>query len=118
MTQAPLEIRLKADARQLVVRFADHSEATYSSEFLRVHSPSAEVQGHGGRGGQLVSGKADISISGIEPVGHYAIKIVFSDGHNTGLYTWDTLYRFSQNYSQLWQSYLEAINQAGLNRSV
>jgi len=112
----PTDIRLKQSEQQLLVRFDNGEEFSFSSEFLRVHSPSAEVQGHGGKGAKLVAGKASVAIVALEPVGHYAIKLIYSDGHSTGLYTWELLYRYGQQQAELWQTYLTQLAAHGLSR--
>ena len=89
----PTDLKLHRRSRELEVRFADGLNARLSAEFLRVHSPSAEVKGHAAGEGMLVTGKESVSIESIEPVGRYAVRIVFDDGHNTGLYTWGHLRR-------------------------
>jgi DUF971 family protein len=88
----PTELKLHRRSRELEVRFADGMHARLSAELLRVHSPSAEVKGHGPGEGQLVTGKEGVNIAQIEPIGHYAVRLVFDDGHDTGLYTWPILY--------------------------
>jgi DUF971 family protein len=93
---APTELRLSKDKRTLTVSFAD-ATLTLSAEQLRVNSPSAEVKGHFGQGGTIPTGKQDVTITGLEPVGNYAVKITFSDGHRTGLYTWDYLRQLGRN---------------------
>jgi DUF971 family protein len=112
----PLEIKLRSKSKRLDVRFSDGLEAELSAEYLRVYSPSAEVKGHAAGEGLLVSGKRDVGISSIEPVGRYAVRIVFDDGHATGLYTWPILYELSRNQERNWQRYLERLTQAGQSR--
>ncbi len=112
MDNAPLELRYHRERRELRVRFAD-ADYLLGAEFLRVHSPSAEVQGHGGVGGQLPRGKQDVAITGIEPVGHYAVRLVFSDGHASGLYSWDWLRHLGANQAALVAAYREAVAAAG-----
>lgn len=85
-------------------------------EFLRVCSPSAEVQGHGPGQETLQTGKRDVLIDGVESVGHYAIKPIFSDGHDSGIYTWEYLYEMSLNYQVMWQNYLNQLEAAGVDR--
>lgn len=87
-----------------------------SCEFLRVYSPSAEVRGHGHGQEVLQTGKEEVNIVGIEPVGNYAIKLVFSDGHDTGLYSWDYLYELASRYEALWLEYLGKLSMAGITR--
>jgi DUF971 family protein len=87
-----------------------------SCEFLRVYSPSAEVRGHGPGQEVLQIGKESVNITGIEPVGNYAVKLIFSDGHDTGLYSWDYLYDLAKNYEALWLEYLGRLSMAGIQR--
>lgn len=101
----PTEIKLRRGRRELEVAFSDGSRRSLTAEFLRVHSPSAEVTGHGSGEGVLVTGKHNVAISRIEPVGRYAVRLVFDDGHSTGLYTWPILYDFCRNYEQKWRHY-------------
>ena len=96
--------------------YAQDKRYKLSYEFLRVHSPSAEVQGHGPGQQVLQTGKREVRIRAIEPVGNYALKLVFSDGHDSGLYSWDLLYRFTQHYEALWADYLKALQAAGASR--
>jgi DUF971 family protein len=97
-------LKLKRKSRLLEIAFDDGSEYQLSCEFLRVNSPSAEVQGHGNP--TLVTHKKNVNIKAIEPVGNYAVKLVFDDGHDTGLFSWDILYQFCVNREALWQQYL------------
>jgi DUF971 family protein len=97
-------LKLKRKSRLLEIAFDDGSEYQLSCEFLRVNSPSAEVQGHGNP--TLVTHKKNVNIKAIEPVGNYAVKLVFDDGHDTGLFSWDILYKFCVNREALWQQYL------------
>ncbi len=112
----PTEIKLQKASRQLVVAFDDGAVFHFSCEFLRVFSPSAEVQGHAPEQAILQTGKADTNIEAIEPIGNYAVKLVFDDGHNSGLYSWDLLYRYGQQQEQLWQDYLQRLEAAGASR--
>jgi DUF971 family protein len=116
MKNNPTEIKLLQKSKLLYVTFEDGVRFELPCEYLRVFSPSAEVKGHGGQGGQLVLGKKDVNIVGIDPVGHYAIKLIFDDGHQTGIYSWDILYELGQNYQQNWQDYLAKLTSAGQNR--
>ena len=102
----PVEIKLARDRRCLTLRYDDGREHALDAEFLRVHSPSAEVRGHGG-GGTLPLNKQDVLISDIEPVGNYAVRLVFDDGHNSGLYTWAWLDEIGRDRERLWAEYLE-----------
>jgi DUF971 family protein len=112
----PTDIRLHQTSRMLEISFDDGKNARLSCEFLRVHSPSAEVRGHGVGQEILQTGKEDINISAIEPVGNYAVRLVFTDGHNTGLYSWDYLYELAQNYEAMWLDYLGRLAAAGITR--
>ena len=112
----PTEINLHQKDRQLVISFDDGETFTMSAEYLRVNSPSAEVQGHGPGQGVLQVGKENVNIVGIEPVGNYAILLRFDDGHDTGIYAWDTLYDLGKNQEANWQRYLEQLKAAGHTR--
>lgn len=112
----PIDIRLHQSSRLLELHFDNGTECMLSCEFLRVYSPSAEVRGHGHGQEVLQSGKEDVNIVGIEPVGNYAIKLVFSDGHDTGLYSWDYLYDLASRYESLWLEYLGKLSMAGITR--
>src|SRR5690554_1267916 len=113
----PVEITLKKRSRRLVVRFSDGFEADLDAEYLRVHSPSAEVKGHSVGEGVLVTDKENVGIDSIEPVGRYAIRIVFDDGHKTGLYTWPILYELGRDRPRNWARYLERLEKAGKSRT-
>ena len=115
-TPRPLEIKLQQKSRIVEVSFDDGKVFRLSCEYLRVYSPSAEVRGHGPGQEVLQPGKKEVEITAIEPVGNYAVKIVFSDGHDTGLYSWDYLYELGKNESKLWQQYVEKLAVAGLYR--
>lgn len=114
----PTDITLRKGARRLAVTFSDGLSGEVSAEYLRVHSPSAEVTGHGIGEGMLVTGKEQVAIERIEPVGQYAVRLVFDDGHNTGLYTWPLLYELYREHGAKWQRYLERLAQHGKRRSV
>jgi DUF971 family protein len=101
----------------LAVSFADGSSFVLPAEYLRVHSPSAEVKGHGGGEGVLVTGKEQVNIERIEPVGRYAVRLVFDDGHASGLFTWPILYDLGRAQARNWQRYLERLQLAGIRRS-
>lgn len=111
-TPIPTAITLHKASRTLELAFGDQSY-TLSFEMLRVLSPSAEVRGHGPGQETLQTGKRLVEITSIEPVGHYAIRPVFSDGHDSGIYSWDLLYRFCINRDQLWRQYIQALENAG-----
>ncbi len=113
----PTEINFHQKSRTLEIAFDDGSNFTMSAEYLRVHSPSAEVQGHGPGEGVLQVDKEDVNIKHIEPVGNYAIQIHFDDDHNTGIYSWETLYRLGANMEENWKSYLERMKEAGAPHS-
>jgi DUF971 family protein len=115
-TPAPTETKLHQASRVLEIAFADGHVFKLPCEFLRVYSPSAEVRGHGPGQDVLQVGKRDVAITAIEPVGTYAVKLVFSDGHDTGLYTWDYLYGLGRDQDALWRRYLERLAQAGASR--
>jgi DUF971 family protein len=103
------EIRLRTRSRVLEVAFTDGSRFALPFEYLRVHSPSAEVQGHGGGQGVLVLGKQDIVVRAVEPVGHYAVRLVFDDGHDTGLFTWRYLHELGAQHAAKWSAYLARV---------
>ena len=115
-TPRPIEIKLHKQSRLLEISFADGRTFQFSFEFLRVHSPSAEVRGHGPGQEILQTGKQEVNINNIDPVGSYAIQINFSDGHNTGLYSWDLLYGYGMNQNDMWQHYLRRMDEAGASR--
>lgn len=112
----PTEIKLHQKSRVLEISFADGSRFELPFEFLRVHSPSAEVRGHGPGQEVLQSGKRDVDILSLEPVGTYAVQPHFSDGHATGIYSWDYLCEIGNSHASLWQTYLERIEAAGASR--
>ena len=113
---APTEIRLNRAERRLDVSFDDGSAFRLSAEYLRVESPSAEVQGHGPGQKTLVSGKREVAIVAVEPVGHYAVRLVFDDRHDTGIYTWDILHRLGREHPARWAEYEAALAAQGLSR--
>lgn len=112
----PVELRLKKAERRLVVRFDDGADFMLPAELLRVYSPSAEVQGHGGAGGTLVHGKRSVAIASLDPVGNYALRIGFDDGHRTGLYTWAYLRELGETAAAKWAAYEARLAAAGLAR--
>jgi DUF971 family protein len=105
----PTKINYHQKSRILDVTFDEGSEFSFSSEFLRVYSPSAEVRGHGPGEEKLQLDKENVAINDIEPVGNYAIKLVFSDKHDSGLYSWDLLYDYGKNQEKMWQSYQDKV---------
>jgi DUF971 family protein len=112
----PTEINLHQVSRVLELSFDDGSNFKLPAEYLRVYSPSAEVQGHGPGQEELQIGKEDVNIDAIEPIGHYAIKLVFDDNHDSGIYSWEYLYQLGTTYDDRWQHYLERLEQAGHKR--
>ncbi len=113
---APLGLRLERGGRLLEVDFGAAGHFEFSAEFLRVNSPSAEVQGHGPGERRLVSGRRRVAIAGIEPVGNYAVRLRFDDGHSTGIYSWDVLLTLGREQDALWADYLARLQAAGLRR--
>ena len=112
----PTEIKLHQRSRILEIAFDDGKRFELSYEFLRVHSPSAEVRGHGPGEEVLQLGKRDVEIVNVEPVGNYAIRPIFSDGHDSGLYSWDYLYDIGERCDELWQTYLSRLATEGGSR--
>lgn len=112
----PTEIKLKRDSRVLEVTFEDGARFELPCEYLRVFSPSAEVRGHAGGEGRLVAGKRDVSIDRIEPMGNYAVRLHFDDGHHTGIYGWSYLRELGENRETNWARYLERLQAAGMTR--
>lgn len=115
-TPHPTEIKLHQTSRVLEISFADGRTFKLPYEFLRVYSPSAEVRGHGPGQETLQAGKRDVTISEVEPVGHYAIRPKFSDGHDSGIYSWDYLYEIGEDRDELWQRYLDRLAKANASR--
>ncbi len=112
----PKEIRLKREEKVLEVDFEDGKTFSLPAELLRVESPSAEVQGHGPGQKTIIAGRRHVGILDVEAVGNYAIRINFDDLHDTGIYSWDTLYDYGQRQEELWQDYLDALKAQGLSR--
>ena len=112
----PTEIRLRRDARVLEVAFADGTRHSLPAEYLRVESPSAEVQGHGPGQKVIVGGKLGVGILRLEPVGHYAIRIVFDDGHDSGIFSWAYLRSLGEERELRWAAYLAELVTRGLAR--
>jgi DUF971 family protein len=117
MEPVPVELRLRKKSRLLSIVYADDSQFDLSFEFLRVHSPSADVRGHGPGQEVLQTGKEHVQISAIEPVGNYAVRLVFDDGHNTGLYTWKYLHQLGTEKEERWTAYLDRLQAAGYARN-
>jgi DUF971 family protein len=116
-TPIPVDIKVHTRSRLLEVSFDDGTQASLTHEFLRVHSPSAEVRGHGPGQEVLQLGKEAVAIDSVEPVGSYAVKFRFSDGHDTGIYTWELLYDLARDHDRLWTQYLDRCRAAGHPRS-
>jgi DUF971 family protein len=112
----PTALTVHGQSRQLEVSFSDGASFRIPFELLRIYSPSAEVQGHGPGQEVLQTGKREVGIEDIEPVGHYAVKPRFSDGHDSGLYTWPYLYALGRDQQQLWGNYLQRLQAAGVDR--
>ena len=112
----PTELKLNPGKDVLTVSFDDGESFRFAAEYLRVESPSAEVQGHGPTERQTVPGKRQVKIARLEPVGHYAVRIVFDDGHDTGLFTWSYLQELGHEHEEKWPAYLEALAAKGLKR--
>jgi len=113
---APTEIRLHQKSRAMEIAFADGKVFRLPYEFLRVYSPSAEVRGHGPGQEVLQAGKRNVGILSLEPVGSYAVQPTFSDGHATGIYSWEYLYHLGENQERLWEQYLAQLAAAGASR--
>ncbi|BBB24888.1 gamma-butyrobetaine hydroxylase-like domain-containing protein [Amphritea japonica] len=112
----PQDIKLHTKSRTLELIYSDQEQFELTAEYLRVHSPSAEVRGHGIGNGVLQTGKQLVGIKGLEPAGNYALKIIFDDGHDSGLYTWEYLYDLCQEQENYWNRYLKALADAGETR--
>ncbi|MGQ0545212.1 MAG: gamma-butyrobetaine hydroxylase-like domain-containing protein [Betaproteobacteria bacterium] len=112
----PTDITLHQESRLLEIRFSDGRAFRLPYELLRVYSPSAEVRGHGPGQEVLQAGKREVEIRALEPVGSYAVQPVFSDGHSTGIYSWEYLYELGANQDELWRQYLEKLAAAGASR--
>lgn len=112
----PSDIKLHTQSRLLELIYSDGERYELSCEYLRVYSPSAEVKGHGVGQEVLQVGKTNVTINAIEPVGNYALQLVFSDDHNSGIYSWDYLYQLATNKEAWWQNYLQRLNKAGASR--
>jgi len=112
----PTELRLAKSKAELTVAFESGETFVLPAEYLRVESPSAEVQGHAAHQKQIVSGKRNVTIADIEPVGNYAVRILFDDGHDTGLYSWDYLHTLGREHDKRWSAYLRALKAKRLER--
>ena len=116
MSVTPAEIRIRRASRSVEIDFSNGATFRYPAEYLRVESPSAEVQGHSPSEKVTVPGKAGVGIASVDPIGHYAIRINFDDGHDTGIFTWDYLLQLGQEHDERWQRYLEALEVKGFSR--
>lgn len=116
MAPRPTDITLHQSSRVLEISFDDGNTFKLPCEYLRVYSPSAEVRGHGPGQEVLQIGKEQVNINAIEPIGHYALKLVFDDGHDSGLYSWDMLHDLGLNQARYWQDYLDRLKAAGYQR--
>lgn len=113
---APKELRISKDRRTMTVTYHDHHPFDLPAELLRVASPSAEVQGHSPDQRVTVPGKRNVMISKVEPVGNYAVRIVFDDGHSTGIFTWTYLHKLGHDKDEVWNAYLASLQEKGLTR--
>ena len=116
MIDTPVTIRLRKASHQVTLEYEDGTSFDLPFEYLRVYSPSAEVQGHGLDQGVLQTGKENVRVTSIEPIGHYALRFVFDDGHDTGLYTWEYLYELGAQQDEKWRAYLGRLKAAGHDR--
>jgi DUF971 family protein len=115
-TRWPVELRLKRAEKLLEIEFDDSTRFRLPAEYLRVESPSAEVQGHGPGQKTLVPGRAHVGIIGLEPIGNYAVRISFDDLHDTGIYSWSYLYQLGVEHDRRWRDYLDGLAANGLSR--
>ena len=115
-TPWPTELRLQKDRKVLAVTFDGGESFALPAEYLRVRSPSAEVQGHSPAERRLVAGKRDVQILELHPVGNYAVRLVFDDTHSTGIFTWDYLLELGRNYAKYWRDYLDELEAKKLSR--
>ena len=113
----PKELRVSADRKMLTVRFTDERCFAIEAELLRVRSPSAEVQGHSPAQRVTVGGKADVTISKVLPVGNYAVRLVFDDGHDSGIFTWSFLSELGESKEQSWADYIAELSEKGMSRT-
>uniref|UniRef100_Q477Y7 Gamma-butyrobetaine hydroxylase-like N-terminal domain-containing protein n=1 Tax=Dechloromonas aromatica (strain RCB) TaxID=159087 RepID=Q477Y7_DECAR len=117
-TPIPSEIKLHQKSRRLELIYDSGEAYSLDFEYLRVYTPSAEARGHGPGQETLQTGKRNVAIDRIEPVGTYALRLIFSDGHDSGLYSWDMLYNLGKHHDELWQEYLKQIESQGLSRDI
>lgn len=114
----PTDIKIRTESRVVDMRFEDGAYFQLPFEYLRVFSPSAEVKGHGSGDGVLQTGKEDVGITGVEPIGNYALRLLFDDGHSTGLYSWELLYELGRDLRKNWARYLDRCYEAGVTRKI
>lgn len=117
-TPIPSEIKLHRTSRRLEISYPDGESFLLDFEYLRVFTPSAEARGHGPGQEVLQTGKRNVILENIEPVGNYALRLIFSDGHDSGLYSWDILYNLGRHHAELWAEYLAQIEARGLSRDI
>jgi len=117
-TPRPSEIKLRKADKTLTVSFANGEAFTFAAEYLRVENPSAEVQGHAPDQKKLVPGKRYVGIDNVESVGHYAVRLTFNDGHDTGIYTWPYLYQLGHEHDDRWERYLDQMAEKNLSREL
>ncbi len=117
MSDVPVTIRLRKASCQITLEYEDGTSFNLPFEYLRVFSPSAEVQGHGPGQGVLQTGKENVQVTSVEPIGSYAVRLIFDDGHNTGLYTWKYLYELGAQQDEKWRAYLGRLEAAGYDRT-
>lgn len=113
----PMQIRLRKNRQELEIGFDDGRTFILAAEYLRAFSPSAEVQGHHPSQKVWVTGKEDVAITALESVGNYAIRVIFDDGHDTGIYSWTYLYQLGDEQPGLWQEYMDVLKEKGINRN-
>ncbi len=117
-TPIPVEIKLHQKTRRLELSYGDGASFALDFEYLRVFTPSAEARGHGPGQETLQTGKRNVDITAVEPVGNYALRLVFSDGHDSGLYSWDILHNLAIHHDELWQEYLKQLEKQGMSRDI
>ena len=115
---SPTKIVVRESKDTLLIAFSSGQEFDLPSEYLRVYSPSAEVRGHGEGNETLQFGKRDVKIKSLEKAGNYAVQIIFSDGHDSGIYSWEYLRELAENYQEKWTNYLKKLHNAGLSRDL
>ncbi len=116
MTRIPAGVKLHSGSSVLELNYAEGGDCELEAEFLRVHSPSAEVRGHGSGQEVLQTGKRNVRLTRVEPVGNYAVKLTFDDGHDTGIYSWDYLHELCSRKEELWRQYLDRLREARASR--